>query len=294
MDTLINSKRINRKWIVGKTFRGDFLLVKKWWDGKYYRTNWENTVSKKTLKGIIQGNVDRHADLRVDDNPIEKKSIGRIPCKIIPNIEIINSNCFALTIEELKEQFKQKVELVFTEGIGLRRNNLKKYTGKHLAILSRFAVENVCNIVFGENNWVVNGDYIHDENGYFDSQRLDDHIWYKNKIVMVGESRAWMDKPFCNMKYGVINTFLTLPHTATVTHPKAFFPILTFAYDVTQQTFHSMDYSYRLYDRVKFYNLSGHKRDSKADYFYRGFSESECNNYIDDMYNHLIMIKENC
>jgi hypothetical protein len=50
-----------------------------------------------------------------------------------------------------------------------------------------------------------------------------------------------------------INTFLTLPHTARVTHPKAFFPILTFAYDVTQQTFNSMNYSYRLHNRVKFY-----------------------------------------
>jgi hypothetical protein len=197
-----------------------------------------------------------------------------------------------MTCEELKIIFKEKVNAVFINGVGLRSTTLKNYTGKELSILSRFAVESVSNIILGKNNWVINGDYINDENGYFDSQRLDDHIWYNGKIVMLGESRAWMDKPFCYMKYGVINTFLTLPHTARVTHPKAFFPILTFAYDVTEQTFNSMNYSYRLHDRVKFYNLSGHKRNPKADYFYRGFSQIECDRYIDDLCNHLMFIRD--
>ena len=210
---------------------------------------------------------------------------------MIENIVICNPP-IETKCDELKTLFKEKVIEVFINGVGLRGTTLKNYTGKELAILSRFAIENVCDIILGEGNWVVNGEYIHDENGYFDSQRLDDHIWYNNKIVMVGESRAWMDKPFCNMKYGVINTFLTLPHTSRVIHPKAFFPILTFAYDVTQQTFNSMNYSYRLHDRVKFYNLSGYKRDSKADYFYRGFSEIECDRYIDDLCNHLIIIRD--
>jgi hypothetical protein len=210
---------------------------------------------------------------------------------MIENIVICNPP-IETKCDELKTLFKEKVNEVFINGVGLRGTTLKNYTGKELAILSRFAIENVCDIILGEGNWVVNGEYIHDENGYFDSQRLDDHIWYNNKIVMVGESRAWMDKPFCNMKYGVINTFLTLPHTSRVIHPKAFFPILTFAYDVTQQTFNSMNYSYRLHDRVKFYNLSGYKRDSKADYFYRGFSEIECDRYIDDLCNHLIIIRD--
>jgi hypothetical protein len=197
-----------------------------------------------------------------------------------------------MTCEQLKIVFKEKVSNVFKNGVGLRGTTLKNYTGKELAILSRFAIENICDIILGEDNWTVNGNYIHDEDGYYDSQRLDDHIWYREKIVMVGESRSWMDKPFCYMKYGVINTFLTLPHTARLIHHRAFFPILTFAYDVSQQTFNSMDYSYRLYDRVKFYNLSGHKRDSKADYFYRGFSETECDRYIDDLCNHLIIIRD--
>ena len=210
---------------------------------------------------------------------------------MIENIVICNPP-IETKCDELKTLFKEKVNEVFINGVGLRGTTLKNYTGKELAILSRFAIENVCDIILGEGNWVVNGEYIHDENGYFDSQRLDDHIWYNNKIVMVGESRAWMDKPFCNMKYGVINTFLTLPHTSRVIHPKAFFPILTFAYDVTQQTFNCMNYSYRLHDMVKFYNLSGYKRDSKADYFYRGFSEIECDRYIDDLCNHLIIIRD--
>ena len=79
-----------------------------------------------------------------------------------------------MNCDELKEIFEQKVNEVFKNGIGLRSTNLKNYTGKKLAELSRFAIENTCDIILGKNKWVVNGDYIHDESGYFDSQRLDD------------------------------------------------------------------------------------------------------------------------
>lgn len=197
-----------------------------------------------------------------------------------------------ITCEKLKEQFKTKVKVVFDSGVGLRGNQLKNYTGSKLAELSRFAIENSCNIVLGDNSWVVNGNYIEDKNGYFESQRLDDHIWYNNQIILAGESRAWMDKPFSHLKYGVIHTWLRQPHTATVTHPKAFFPVLVFAQDVTQKTFNTLDFTYRLGDRIKFYNLSGNKRDSKRDYFYRGFLPDECDRYIDDICSHLIFIRD--
>lgn len=197
-----------------------------------------------------------------------------------------------MTCSELKEKFISEVENVFENGKGLRSKFLKNYTGPKLQQLSRFAIEHSCDIVLGENNWRVDGEYIHDESGYFESQRLDDHIWYNNKIVMAGESRAWMDKPFSHMKYSVINTWLRQPHTAKVTHPNAFFPILVLAQDVTQQTFNTLNFTYRLGERIKFYNLSGHKRDSKKDYFYRGFSRTECERYIDDLCNHLIFIRD--
>lgn len=193
---------------------------------------------------------------------------------------------------ELKNLFTQQVEFVFNEGVGLRANNLKNYTGPQLQKLSRFAIEKSCDIILGKNNWLVDGEYIHDESGYFESQRLDDHIWYNGKIVMAGESRAWMDKPFSHMKYGVINTWLRQPHTARVTHPNAFFPILVLAQDVTEKTFNTLNYTYRLDNRIKFYNLSGQKRDSKADYFYRGYSKQVCDKYIDDLCNHLIIIRD--
>ena len=196
----------------------------------------------------------------------------------------------ASSISTLKENFRSKVSEVFQNGVGLRGTNLKNYTGKKLAELSRFAIENCCDIILGKNTWKVDGQYIQDENDYFESQRLDDHIWYRDKIILAGESRAWMDKPFSHMKYGVINTWLRQPHTAKVTHPNIFFPVLVFAQDVKKQTFNTLNFTYRLGDKIKFYNLSGQKRDSKADYFYRGFSMVESDKYIEDLCKHLIFI----
>ncbi len=196
-------------------------------------------------------------------------------------------------IDNILEQFINKVETVFTNGVGLRSTNLKNYTGPKLQELSKFAIESVANEVFGVNNWKINGEYIHDTNGYFESQRLDDHLWYNGKIIMAGESRAWMDKPFSHMKYGVINTWLGQPHTAMVTHPDAIFPVLVFAQDVTEKTFNTLNFTYRLGNKIKFYNLSGQKRDSKKDYFYRGFSKECATEYIMDIYNHMLKIKNN-
>jgi hypothetical protein len=196
-------------------------------------------------------------------------------------------------IENIVENFILKVENVFNNGVGLRSVELKNYTGPKLQQLSTFAIENVANEVFGVGNWKIDHSYVHDETGYFESQRLDDHLWYNGKIIMAGESRAWMDKPFSHMKYGVINTWLGQPHTARVTHPNAFFPVLVFAQDVTEKTFNTLNFTYRLGDKIKFYNLSGQKRDSKRDYFYRGFSRECSTQYIMDLYKHMLNIKNN-
>ena len=62
MDTLTKPKRTNRSWIPNKTVspNGKFVLIKKWRDGKSYRTNWVDNETKETLEGILLGNVDRH------------------------------------------------------------------------------------------------------------------------------------------------------------------------------------------------------------------------------------------
>lgn len=197
------------------------------------------------------------------------------------------------TLEEIEKEFLIKVKNTFDNGIGLRSTKLKNYTGPKLQELSTFAINSVADLVFGTDNWEISHDYIHDNSGYFESQRLDDHLWYRGKIVMAGESRAWMDKPFSHLKYGVINTWLGQPHTALVTHPDVFFPVLVFAQDVTEKTFNTLNFTYRLGNKIKFYNLSGLKRDSKKDYFYRGFSEKITVQYIRDIYEHMIKIKKN-
>lgn len=196
-----------------------------------------------------------------------------------------------ITILTIRDEFIDKVKDIFDNGVGLRKTELKKYTGDNLQVLSTFAINKIATLRFGPNNYRLDGNYIKDPTGVYQSERLDDHLWYNNKIIMAGESRAWIDKPFATLKYGVVNSFVSMDHTINVSHPDIFFPFLTFAFDIKKETFATLNYIYSKFsDKIKIYNLSGNKRDSKKDYFYRGYSESECERYIFDMYNSLLKI----
>jgi hypothetical protein len=74
IDTIKTPRRTNRSWIPHVTLspNGKFVLVKKWKDGKSYRTSWFNYETKETLKGILQGNVDRHSKLKKGQRPLQK------------------------------------------------------------------------------------------------------------------------------------------------------------------------------------------------------------------------------
>ena len=126
-----------------------------------------------------------------------------------------------------------------------------------------------------------------------DGLRLDDHLIIDGKIIVMGESRAWVDKPFYLMKAMAIQQILLLPHGKNNTIEDVIFPILTFAYDVTEKTKYTMDKTMELVgisnytSRVLLFNLSGYGRKPKIGYFTRGYSEQECAGYVSCVYKHL-------
>jgi hypothetical protein len=156
------------------------------------------------------------------------------------------------------------------------------------------------NIPSFDCNWVqINQSYIKDD--FYDNLRLDEHLIIDGTYIMMQEDRAWVDKPFANMKYQVAQDIFTLNYSSVKFWSELIIPILCYSYDITEKTFTTRDFVFKRtlncegvseYNkfgeyRIKFFNISGNGRDSYGDYFSNGFSYKECESYIDCIYNHI-------
>jgi hypothetical protein len=202
-------------------------------------------------------------------------------------------------MREVQTKFKKMVANVFENGINLRGNQLKVYTGPTLELLGDMALD-MCLDALQIKNYTINGDYLSHPD--FDNIRLDNHLYIDNVLVLMQEDRAWVDKPFASMKYTVIQDVLTLPYnTITKISSEIIFPILCWSYDVTERTFETRNYQFKkaLLEenmsvhnkygdyRIQLFNISGQSRSGGLNYFTRGFSETECDRYIEFVYKYL-------
>jgi hypothetical protein len=102
-------------------------------------------------------------------------------------------------MRDVQTKFKKMVANVFENGINLRGNQLKVYTGPTLELLGDMALD-MCLDALQIKNYTINGDYLSHPD--FDNIRLDNHLYIDNVLVLMQEDRAWVDKPFASMKYG--------------------------------------------------------------------------------------------
>lgn len=198
--------------------------------------------------------------------------------------------------------FTSMVGKVFTKGSGLRGVDLKIFTGPTLEILGENALKMVCialNIPFDS----INQNYL--KHSEYDNLRLDDHLIINSKIPIMQEDRAWIDKPFASLKWSVIQDIMILPHGKENVIDDVIFPLLCYSYDVTPKTLNTRNYIFETVlesqninsktsygcNRIKLFNLSGNKRNSRGDYFSKGYSAEEIEKYINYIYNHMELYK---
>ncbi len=128
----------------------------------------------------------------------------------------------------------------------------------------------------------VNGDYFICEKNQYDNQRMDNHIWIDDKVVIVEENRAWIDKPFYTLKRAVVRTFMELPHVRKHLSDNVIFLFSSLARDVTPITESTSEYIHGYGDRIYDINLSGHpRRTDKYNYFDNGYSQVELDKYVE-------------
>ena len=183
----------------------------------------------------------------------------------------------------------------FKSGEGLRSTALKNYTSgdkkkgkneKHIGFEG--ITEKIINKGLDLHNLThrskVNGEYFDDPYNFFDSQRMDNHIWIDDEVVIVEENRAWIDKPFYILKRGVVKLFMELPHTRKHLSDDVVFIFSSLAKDVTEKTKKSGDRVFGHGERIIESNLSGRpRRSDKYNYFDNGVDSIELKKYVNTL-----------
>ena len=210
----------------------------------------------------------------------------------------------ATTFSELQERILHLLAFIFENGAERTGTNSKNYTGKSLEIFCKYCVLQVLQFVRPRDpetdghQVAVNTDYIKDEEKKFDDLRLDLNVFVDDKLILMQESRAWIDKPFCTLKYQVIEDVIYLPHSRAAIADDIIFPVVAFCCDVTERTLTTREFFLNMVlrnsalaektsygaERVRIFQLSLGKR---ADgYFAKGIDEKSAAAYLEYLHEH--------
>ena len=174
----------------------------------------------------------------------------------------------------------------FDKGKGLRSKALKNFTSgdginEGFEEITKKILRKAIEIFELENRALINGDYITDPDENFDGQRMDNHVYIDDKLVLIEENRAWIDKPFYTLKRAVVKAFMELPHTKQKLSPDVEFLFSSLAKDVTNSTIDTSEHLYGYGDKITEVNFSGHpRRSEKFNYFDNGYDKKELSKYI--------------
>ena len=174
----------------------------------------------------------------------------------------------------------------FDKGKGLRSKDLKNFTSGDgnndgFEKITKNILKKAIELFELENRALINGDYITDPDEMYDGQRMDNHVYIDDKLVLVEENRAWIDKPFYTLKRAVVKAFMELPHTKQKLSPDVEFLFSSLAKDVTDSTISTSEHLYGYGDKITEVNFSGYpRRSEKFNYFDNGYSREELIKYI--------------
>jgi len=198
---------------------------------------------------------------------------------------------------ELMGNVFQLLEFVFKHGKGRRGTNSKTYTGPALEAFSTYCVKAAAAHV-GLHGISIDDDYIEDADNRFDRLRLDLNVTWNDKLILMQESRAWIDKPFLTLKYQVIEDIVYLPHGRAGLDDNIIFPIVTICCDITEITRATREYFFAMVlrsselpqktdygmNRINLFTLSAGRRSDG--YFDAGVNETSVREYVNMLVNH--------
>ena len=189
--------------------------------------------------------------------------------------------------ESLLKECLNEISVFYESGKGLRSTPLKNYTsgdGKNRgmeSVVESLIWKTIDALGIDRNRVDVNQDYFKGINELDDPQRMDFHVWIDGKVPVVIESRAWIDKPFYQLKRAVVRNFMTLPYVRKhlVDNPKFIFVALCI--DVKDRLRYTNNKTMGFGDHVHEVKFSPFRRGyKKGNYFDHGFSEQGVKDFV--------------
>jgi hypothetical protein len=218
-------------------------------------------------------------DAIILENEVEDPTID---LDLTPEVKQLLDNVLTFAHSELDEMYEKGKDLT---GIPL-----KVFSGEALETFSRKIIER-CFTIMGIENGKVNQEYLSDPENILDNQRLDQHVYIGDKIVLMQEDRAWVDKPFYTLKRGVIQDIMKLPFCMQKMHPNIKFVILSYTVDVTNKTKITQDQTKGFGDITKDFSINCCRRGTFKNWYEGGYSKNNIKQYIKFVVTHLIQFK---
>lgn len=198
------------------------------------------------------------------------------------------------TLTKLQKKANKMMRQFYKNGEGLRSVPLKNYTsgdGGNLGMEG--ALESIIWTIVKElgveGRVEVNGEYFNppeDEKEIHDPQRLDHHIWFDDKAILLIESRAWIDKPFYTLKRAVIRNFMELDYIKKHLDEDVEFLIAGLAIDIKDRLVNTLDKTMEYGERISQIKFSPYRRGyKKKNYFDFGHNEESVNKFVEIVYN---------
>jgi hypothetical protein len=190
-------------------------------------------------------------------------------------------------IDKVKNYANKVFKLWFDEAPTGQSTTLKNYTsgdGDNIGFeeTTKKIIQYAITVYGIQNRTKLDGKYFTDETGQYDNQRMDNHIWIDDKVVIVEENRAWIDKPFYTLKRAVVKSFMELPHTKKHLSKNVVFIFSSLAKNVKDITKSTSDKVFGYGDVIKEFNFSGRgRRANKSNYFSHGYKQEELDNYVE-------------
>jgi hypothetical protein len=201
---------------------------------------------------------------------------------------------------KLKTKCLVEAKNYYKGGVGLNSTALKNYTSGDG---NNSGFENLVETMIWHviDDLGINRKRVDINNSYFqsdysvpaskdpkDPQRMDHHIMIDGEYPLIVESRAWIDKPFYNLKRAVVRNFMELPYVRKQLTKDVKFAFVGLAIDVMPRLIRSCDISQGYGDRVSMFKFSPYRRGyKKGNYFDHGVNDQGVNGFVNFLYDSL-------
>ena len=181
-------------------------------------------------------------------------------------------------MSEITQECLREVQRYYAGGRGLSSKQLKNYTsGDHgqsgfESLVDQIILKVAQECGISAHRIQINDNYFNPPNTETeDPQRMDHHVWVDGKVVLIAESRAWVDKPFYTLKRAVARNMMELPYVNQHFAPNIKFAFVALAMDIKDRLVNTMDTTMGYGNLIESFKFSPYPRGhQKKNYFDHG------------------------